>query len=71
MVLNAVDHAASHEPRVRHGEEDSVQALLQKVSSEVESRAASEENPPEAIQARSAAERPEKQQRQQLRQRRN
>lgn len=54
VVLNEVNYAPSHEPRVRNGEKDSVQALLQEIPAKVEPRTASKENPPEAIQARSA-----------------
>ena len=40
MVLDAQHHAPAHEPRVRRGEEDPVQVLLQKVSPQMEPRTA-------------------------------
>lgn len=45
VVFNTQHHASPHEPRVRNGEEDSVQVVLQEVPKKVEPRTASEKDP--------------------------
>lgn len=53
MVLHTLHNATPHESRMRHGEENSVQALLQEIPPKVELGAAHQENSPQTIQTRS------------------